>query len=392
MGRGHEFQIGASVMVEDLDRDPHAVAARLRGSEPVSWLPAAGGWLVTRYDLAVAVMRDAERFTVEDARFSTARVIGPSMLSLDGTEHRRHRAPFVEPFRARAVRARFAEAVAREADRLLGELAPAGRAELRRSYAGRLAAGVVALALGLEPGAAPSVLAWYDAIAAAVTEITARRALPAAGRGAFAALDRRLRAVIDGEAEGSLLASVAASSDLSAGEIVSDAAVLLFGGIDTSESMIANALMHVLVHPEALAGIRRDSQLLEGAIEESLRLEPSASVIDRYATRDTELAGASIAAGELVRVSIAGANRDPAVFPDPDRFDPGRPNARRHLSFARGPHVCLGLHLARLEARCAVDAALSRLPHLRLDPVRPPEVSGLVFRKPRALHARWDAQ
>jgi cytochrome P450 len=92
-----------------------------------------------------------------------------------------------------------------------------------------------------------------------------------------------------------------------------------------------------------------------------LRLEPAAAVIDRYATRATELAGASIGDRELVVVSIAGANRDPAVFPDPDRFDVQRTNAKLHAAFAHGPHVCIGMHLARLEAHTAV-ARLTRPP------------------------------
>ncbi len=126
-------------------------------------------------------------------------------------------------------------------------------------------------------------------------------------------------------------------------------------------------------------------------IDESLRLEPAAAVIDRYATTDAALGGAAIGRGDLVRISIAAANRDPAVFERPDEFDPGRPNLRRHLAFAQGPHVCVGVHLARLEARASLRALLTGLPGLRADPQRPADVRGLVFRKPVALHARWDA-
>jgi len=108
--RTDEFPHGAAVTLEQLENDPHPVLARLREREPVSWLPALDGWLVTRYDLAVRVMRDAETFTVDDPPFSTAQVVGPSMLSLDGEAHARHHEPFVTPFRPRAVRERFAEA------------------------------------------------------------------------------------------------------------------------------------------------------------------------------------------------------------------------------------------------------------------------------------------
>ena len=147
-----EFPLGAAVTLDELERDPHPILAALRAREPVSWVPAFGGWLVSRYDLALAVMRDPDTFTVDDPRFSTAQVIGPSMLSLDGSEHARHRAPFIAPYRVAAVRDRFSDRVVARAHALVDALAPAGRGELRRAYAGPLAAAVMAAALGLEPG------------------------------------------------------------------------------------------------------------------------------------------------------------------------------------------------------------------------------------------------
>jgi len=112
--------------------------------------------------------------------------------------------------------------------------------------------------------------------------------------------------------------------------------------------------------------------------------------VDRYATRDVRLGGAAIRRGDLVTVSLAGAGRDPAVFPDPNVFDVRRHNARANLAFAHGSHFCLGAHLARLEAQAAVYAVL-RLPGLRLDPERPAAPRGLVFRKPPSLHLLWDS-
>jgi cytochrome P450 len=384
------FPVGASITLDQLSDDPHPVLAALREFEPVSWLPALDGWLVTAYDLALQIMRDARTFTVDDPRFSTARLIGTSMLSLDGEEHDRHRDPFVPPFRPGPVRERFGEAVAAEAEQLLDAIAPAGAAELRRSFAGPLAAAIVTRALGLRDTEVGSVLGWYDAIVSAVTSITAARGLPAEGEEAFAQLGEALAAVIEGGEEPSLLAAAAASSSLTSEQLASNAAVLLFGGIETTEGMIANAALHLLERPTELERVRADPNLVDRAIEESLRLEPAAAVVDRYATADVELAAARIARGDLVRVSIAGANRDPAVFTDPDRLDLERADARRHLAFAHGPHVCIGVHLARLEARTGVAALLRRLPGLRLDPDRPSKIQGLVFRKAPTLNVVWD--
>jgi cytochrome P450 len=195
--------------------------------------------------------------------------------------------------------------------------------------------------------------------------------------------------MLDRDPESSLVAAASRSGGLERAEVVSNAAVLLFGGIETTEGMIANALLHLLTHEEQRALVHADRGLLANAIEESLRLEPAAAVIDRYATADVQLGGAAIEKGELVTISIAGANRDPDVFPDPDRFDVRRDNARLQVAFAHGPHVCVGMHLARLEAHTAVGGLLDRLPRLRLDPARPAAPRGLVFRKPPELHVLW---
>jgi cytochrome P450 len=381
---------GTKITLDELDRDPHPALARLREREPVSWLPSLEGWLVTRHDLALKAMRDPETFTVDDPRFSTAQVIGPSMLSLDGDAHDRHRAPFSGPFRPGAVNERFAEVARAEAERLTEAVAsaPERTAELRRAFAGPMAAAIVTRALGLTGDEVTDVLGWYDAIVASVTSITAGEGPTEGGSAAFARLRERLEDVIAAADADSLLAAAAADTPLSHDQIASNAAVLLFGGIETTEGMIANALLVLLRHSEALAAARRDPAMLDAAIDESLRLEPAAAVIDRYATADVIFGGAEVAGGDLVRLSLAAANRDPAVFTEPDTFDLRR-GRRGNLAFAQGPHVCVGVHLARLEARTAIATLLARLPQLRADPERPATVRGLVFRKPPRLDVRY---
>jgi len=381
-----KFPIGRSATLSELEADPHPLLARLRAAEPVSWLPALGGWLVTRYDFAVGVMRDPTTFTVDDARFSTARVVGPSMLSLDGADHTRHREPFAHPFRPAQVRDRFAGFVEAETDRLISAFHADGRADLRRQFAGPLAVAVMAEALGLRDIDADTVLSWYAAIVTTVSEVTAGQPVSADGAESFG----QLRSALSRAGPSSLLSDAARTRDgLGVQEVVSNAAVLLFGGIDTTEGMIVNAVRHVLGDPEALELIRGSAELLHSAIEESIRLEPAAAVVDRYATSDVELGGAPIRKGDLVTVSIAGANRDPSVFREPDRFDIRRENAKLNLAFAQGPHVCLGAHLARTETGMALRRLVDRLPGLQLDPDQPNTPRGLVFRKPPALHVRW---
>src|SRR4029077_7445271 len=130
--------------------DPHPVLARLRAREPVSWVPALDAWVVTCRDLTLQAMRAPDTFTVDDPRFATAQVVGPSMLSLDGLEHRRHRDPFARPFRLDAVTKRFGEIVQREVERLLDGIETRGEADLRAELAGPLSVEVMVHALGLD--------------------------------------------------------------------------------------------------------------------------------------------------------------------------------------------------------------------------------------------------
>ena len=374
----------------ELAADPHPALRRLREAEPVSWLPAIGGWLVTSADLVDRVLRQPGAFTVDDPRFTTARVVGPSMLSLDGTEHRRHRDPFARALRAADTQARLADAVASEAARLVAELASGpGQAELRRGLAGPLAVAVMADMLGLD--AKPAVLlAWYDAIVGGVSALSVPdAAVSDTAATAFGELSACVETALEEPAEPSVLTATASS--LSVTEIVSNAAVMLFGGIETTEGMICNAVWYLLRDQAAWRDVMADRHLIGNAVEEALRLEPAAAVVDRYATTNVTLGTADICSGDLVRVSITAANRDPAVFTDPDRFDIHRGNARQHWAFAVGPHFCVGAQLARTEAVEAVSALLDRVPGLRLDPSRPSAPEGLVFRKPPSLHVRWDA-
>ncbi|MBV7334342.1 cytochrome P450 [Chloroflexi bacterium TSY] len=242
-----QFPIGASITLTELEEDLHSVLHRLRTSEPVSWLPAVNAWLVTRYGDAVSVMRDATTYTVDHPGFSTGLVVGPSMLSLDGDAHLRHRGPFERPFRKRAVETRFREPVAAQICALIDGFVRNGHAELRRAFAGPVAVKAMITALGMEDVPVPEVLGLYDAIVDAVTRVTAGEPVSAEGREAFAALSARLLPSLRNPGDSNLLAAAAGvSQGLSDEQIISNAAVLLFGGIETTEGMIANALYFLL--------------------------------------------------------------------------------------------------------------------------------------------------
>lgn len=367
---------GADVTLDDLEADPHSVLAGMAAAAPVTWVPALGGWVVTQRDLVIAMMRDPVTFTVDDPRFATARVVGPSMLSVDGDEHTRHRRPFGDAFRLPEIRRRLAGYVEGEAHRLtrvmLAETAP----EIRRHLAGPLAVEGVVAALGLIGTRTEEVLGWYDQIVAAVTAASTTQGTDSIPSPGFDRLADRVGATI--AAGGSLLAD--AGRMLSVGEVVSNAAVIMFGGIETVEGTIANTFAHLLADRRQWEEVVAEPALIPNAVEESMRLEPAVLRVDRYATSTVEVGGANIRRGHLVILSIASANRDPATYPEPDTFDVRRREAKTHLTFAHGPHACLGLHLARLEAQAAVAAAVDLAAGMRL--IEPAIPTGSVFRKP----------
>ena len=386
--------VGSSLNINDFEQHLHVTNSRLRATEPVSWIPCLDAWFVTSYELCTHVMRDAKNYTVDHPGFSTAQVVGHSMLSKDGEAHQRHRLPFERPFRKKAVESRFKHLSTEYIQTLIKALKPGGQAELQRAYAGPIAVQTMIAALDLEETPVYQVLTWYDAIVNAVTQISSGKPVGKEGKLAFEALKESLLPSLKNDAKSSLLATASgAAQNLSPDEIISNAAVLLFGGIETTEGMIANALYYLMSNHVIMDQVKDNPELIPLVIEESLRLEPAASVVDRYATRDIQLGNVVIKEGDLVRVSLAAANRDPDVFPEPDVFNLNRPNLRSHVTFAHGPHVCLGLHLARLEAKLALTSVLQDLDHLELkndaESLELAKPKGLIFRKPEALHCHW---
>ena len=183
------------VTVEDLERDPHPTLARLRTVGPVVWVPALSGWMITTREDNLAAMRDDVGLTVDDPRFTTGQITGPSMLSTDGAEHARHRTPFARPFRLDAIRERFTHETALEVDRLIDAFA--SDVELRTQLAGPLAARMMIHALGLDIAAAGDILGWYARIVDAVQQLSAGADLPQDGLDAYADFAGALRIALD---------------------------------------------------------------------------------------------------------------------------------------------------------------------------------------------------
>ena len=191
------------------------------------------------------------------------------------------------------------------------------------------------------------------------------------------------------------LISMLAAAELDGAKLTDDEIfaflrLLLPAGAETTYRSSSNLLFGLLSNPDQLEALRADRSLMRRTIEEGLRWEAPLISISRTTARDVEVCGTSIPEGSRIMVCVGAGNRDPARWTDPDRFDIGR-EAKPHIAFATGPHTCLGLHLARMETRAALDALLDRLPGLRLDPsAEDIHITGLAFRAPRSLPVLFD--
>jgi len=391
--RTARFPVGAVVAFEDLVEHARIGALdRLRAAEPVSWVPALGGWLVTSWELARSVLGRRDDFSVWAEPNLVRASLGVMMLTSQGEAHARQRAPFDAPFRMRAVRERFEAPIAGRVDGLLDALAPAGGCELAHDFAGPFAVGVAGDVLGLGLDDVGLLMGFYDAFAGAMVydgDPEPQRRADAARAELDAILHSEL-ARVRAAPDGSVTSAVANDpGDLTDDEIVAQLRVVLFGAIETIESLVLNTAWMLLEHPDQLALVRADPALVANAGEEAMRLVTPVAFMERWTTADdTALGDVVLGRGEFVGVSALAASRDPAVFEDPGRFDVRRENARRHLSFSYGEHHCLGFHLARLQGAVAITALLDRLPGLRIVAAAEPE--GFAFRKVPRLELAWD--
>lgn len=389
--RAARFPLGGALTLDDLtEAGREHVLDTLREKEPVTWVPALGGWLVTSRDGARAVLGREARTTVEARENLVRASLGVMMLTVDGEPHTRYRRPFEAPFRRSAVHDLFARTVHQQVTALLDPIVARGEAELGRTVAAPFAVRMAGLMCGLTFAEPERIDRFYAAFAAAMVYDGDPEPQRRADR-ARAELDEILLAeVARSRAEGgSSITSVVARDpgDLTDDEIVAQLRVVLFGAVETIQASVMTTTLLLLQHPDQLARCLADPDLVPNAAEEAMRLIPPVTFAERWTTRPTDVLGVTIPPREFVGVSILAANRDPATFPDPLRFDIDRDNTIRALSFSFGEHACLGMHLARLETTVAVHQLLARLPGLELVTAEP--ASGFAFRRPPTLHVRW---
>jgi cytochrome P450 len=385
--------------------DPYPLYHRLRAEDPVHWDAPREGWVVTRYaDVvaglhdrrfsAVRVNRDAGRFPGVDAA-----VAGPVLASLarqmlfaDPPAHTRLRGLVGRAFTPRAVEA-MRPRVQALVDELLDAAQPAGGMDIIGDFANPLPAFVIADLLGVPRADRPRLKRWSDEF---VLMIGGRpRAPTAAEAGAmigalvafveyFRGMVARRRADPGDDLLSALIRAEERGDVLDDEELLANCVLLMAAGHETTTNLIGNGLLALLRHPDQLLTLRQDPRLVGPAVAELLRYDSPVQSTGRIATEEVVLGGKRIARGQRVGFILGAANRDPEQFPDPDRLDVTRDEAR-HLSFGYGIHFCLGAPLARLEAEIAFTALLGRFPDLRPASESPLWVENMSFRGLEAL-------
>ena len=375
--RRRDFPAGAAVTLDDLEQAGREhVLDDLREREPVTWLPALGGWLITAREPARALLLPRSGATVEAEQNMVRASLGRMMLTVDGDEHERYRQPFEVPFRARESERLFGASIRSYARELIGRID--GETELTEAFAAPFAVGVAAQVIGLPLDDVRRIDGFYSAFASAMEYTGDPEPLARAD-----AARTELTALL---IEGLSRSKVVEASDLTPEEVAAQLRVVMFGAIETIQASVLTTLMLLLQNPDSMAEVRADPRLLSGAVDEAIRWMPPVAFMERWTREPVTLAGVEIGEREFVGVSVIAANRDPTVFADPLRYDIHRPNSRHGLSFSSGEHHCLGVHLARMQTVTALEEMLDAWPRVELVSVTPP--SGFAFRRPSDMVVR----
>jgi cytochrome P450 len=343
------------------------------------------GWIAYRYDDCSRILRDAKTFTSTAYDSTIGMVMGHMILGMDDPEHRGHRNLVAQAFREKSLARWEPEFIGPIIDELIDRFAADGEADLVRQLTFEFPVRVIARLLGLPEKDFAQFQRWSMELIGLVANIDLGLQASESLRNYFAQVVAERRAAPQEDVISDLVTAEIDGERLSDEAIYSFLRLLLPAGAETTYRSSGNLLYLLLTHTDQLDAVRDDRSLLPQAIEEALRFEPPLLTINRTTTCEVEIAGVTLAAGESITPNLGSANHDETRWEDPEVFDIFRP-AIPHIAFAHGPHMCLGMHLARLETRALVNRVLDRLPDLALDPGdRDPHILGQIFRSPNCL-------
>lgn len=374
-------------------RDPHPDWKSRRDQGPVEIREALGvpSARVFARDACEAALKDESSFSSRINQESMGPYMGTVILGMDGREHTAYRNLVSHAFRRSSLERWEKELIEPTIRELLGAIAPRGRADLVREVTSRYPLQVITSLMGVPVEDVERFQSWAEDVSGGPLD-------PERGLASSKAMREYLEPIVEdrrrhprGDVVSDIVHAEIDGERLGDEHIYGFLRLLLPAGAETTYRVFGNTLFALLSNPEALARVRADRSLVPRAIEETLRWETSVTLVMRVAKKDTEVSGCPIAKGTPVSMMLASANRDGEHFDRPDRWDLDRPADPGHLSFGWGRHLCLGMHLARLELRVGVNAVLDQLPNLRFDPEAPPaEIRGHAFRGPVSLPVAFD--
>ena len=344
------------------------------------------------FDEVVQVLRDNETFSSSVYAGVMGAVMGRTMLQMDEPEHRIARAMVSSTFRSKVLERWEGDLVAVVVNELIDSFIERGRADLVREVTFNFPAQVIARILGLPRDDYPAFQRWAIELTSVAANWERGLAASAALRDYFAGVMEERRSAPGDDLISELVQAEVDGTKLTDEEIYSFLRLLLPAGVETTYRATGNLLFALLNNKEQFDALYDDRSLYAQAFEESLRWEGPVTVILRRATTDTELAGVPVGEGADVGLLLGAANRDERKYENPDQFDVFR-ESRQSLGFGFGVHVCLGMHLARMETRVAINALLDRMPDLELAPAPGQDlhIKGMAFRSPIALPVAFTA-
>ena len=342
------------------------------------------------FDAVQQVLKDGETFSSAGYADIMGPVFGHSILEMDEPEHHTYRGLVQQAFSRKAMETWERELVRGVVDEMLDEIVDQKRGDLVRSLTFPFPVLVIARMLGLAPEDLPTFHRQAVEMISAGFEFDRAIAASNALFDYFSAIIAERRKNPSDDVISVLVKAELDGEHLDDAQICSFLRLLLPAGAETTYRSSSNLLYGLLTNPDQLDALRADRALMPQAIEEGLRWEPPLLGIMRTATRDTVVDGMEIPAGSIVSVNLGSANHDERYWDNAENFDMFRA-PKQHIAFAWGPHMCLGLHLARMETRVALNQVLDRLPNVRIDPdAEAPFITGAVFRAPNALPVIWD--
>lgn len=394
------------ILSPEFAADPYPTYAVLRESAPLLWHEPTGSYLVSRYDDVERVFKDRDgQFTTDNYDWQLEPVHGRTILQLSGREHSVRRALVAPAFRGSELRDTFLPVIERNSRELIDVFRQSGETDLVDAYATRFPVNVIADMLGLDKADHARFHRWYTAVIAFLGNLSGDQEVQAAGertREEFAAymlpIIRERRTNPGSDLLSTLCAAEVDGVRMSDEDIKAFCSLLLAAGGETTDKAIASIFANLLAHPEQLAAVRADRSLIPRAFAETLRYTPPVHMIMRQTAREVRLTGGLVPAGATVTCLIGAANRDPARYTDPDRFDLFREDlttttafsaAADHLAFALGRHFCVGALLAKAEVETGVNQLLDAMPDVRLAEGFDPREQGVFTRGPQSLPVRF---